>query len=102
MGIVVKINDSAFNNIYDSVSGFLISESGSNTKKAKMYIDACHEKFKMKQNLSLIESSFIFYLDSEPNRTYKIDLFLAPQFENKVDFIGWAKNEISRVIEILK
>ena len=98
----MKIKDEMFNEIYEIVEGVLTSRNVSNIKRAKIYIDVCHEKFGMKQNLSEVGNYHIFYLNNEPDRTHKIDLSLAPKFENRTDFIKWTKNEITQVIENLK
>lgn len=98
----MKIKDDMFNEIYENVDEVLTSRNVSNIQKAKMYIDTCHEKFGMKQNLSEVGDSHIFYLNNEPDRIQKIDLSSAPKFENRTDFIDWVKNEITQVIENLK
>lgn len=98
----MKINDGMFNKIYEIVDDVLASKNVSNTCKVRTYVDQCHNDFKMNYNLSIVENNPVFYLNNEPDKIYKIDVSLAPNYENRIEFIKWAKNEIVQMIDCLK
>lgn len=98
----MKINDGMLNEIYERVDDVLTSKNVSNACKVRTYVDQCHNDFKMNYNLSEVENTPVFYLNNEPDKIYKIDLSLAPNYENRIEFIKWAKNEIFQVIDYFK
>ncbi|WP_353173681.1 hypothetical protein [Acinetobacter rudis] len=89
--------DRDFEEIYDAIKQRLLPTT-KNEGKAKTYIDACHEPLKMNLGLSVLDNKIsVFYLVSDPSRTYDIDLMKAPEFDQRVEFISWAKSEIQKV-----
>lgn len=95
------ISDESFNSIYENVNSKITSDLTPNKTKARAFISECHLNFALKQGITQASDSTIFYLANESDKTREIDLILAPSFENRVDFIQWAKNEIKQVIENL-